>query len=120
MCQARIRLIATAVALMTALPAMAAEPERATGRDGLTVHRGNSIEVVGQSAAGNAVTIYRGSGVSPTSIGLTRKRRGVAVVGGDEQIWFVDPNNGRLTNCRFRVTSTVGRDQIRCIRARLP
>ena len=118
--QVRNRFIATAVALMTALPAMAAEPERATGRDGLTVHRGNSIEVVRPSGPSNVVTIYRGSGVSPTSIGLTRKRRGVAVVGGDEQIWFIDPNTGRMTNCRFRVTSTVGRDEIRCVRARLP
>ena len=67
------------------------------------------------------VSVYRGrGGVNPARVGLTRRGRTITAIGGGEQIWFVDSGRNRLINCRFRTTSTVGRDEIRCIKRRLP
>ncbi len=119
----RNMLIASAVMLMAALPATAAEFQKVAARGGVMVHHGASIEVVpasGRAKAGT-VMVHRGGGrAATTRVGLSRKRGKIRVVGGDEQIWFIDAKKNRLTNCRFRVTSTVGRDQIRCIRRKLP
>ncbi len=121
--QTRNMLIASAVMLLAALPAAAAESQKVAARGGVMVHHGASIEVVPSSGRAKAgtVTVHRGSGAKgPSKVGLARKTGTIQVVGGDGQVWFIDAKKNRLTNCRFRVTSTVGRDQIRCIRRKLP
>ena len=117
-------LAAALMASAVAVPA-SAETAKIAGPGKVAVHHGAKVEIV--PARPKGVLIQRGAGAEQATLSELDELRGIAakadqlrVVAGEDQIWFVDRKRNRLINCRFRITSTVGRDEIRCLKRRLP
>ena len=72
---------------------------RATGEQGVVVHRGEVPKRRLKAA-----------------VASNRKR--FAVTAGEE-IWLVDPSSGRLVACELRKTSTVGKSVVACTRGKI-
>ena len=92
--------LATLVFAGTAIIAASAAAQPAADRPGITV----SVE--------NGVSVYRGH--IDRKPAKAEQKRGTVVAGTGRTLWLFDQDRGRLTACRIRNTSDVGRDVIRC------
>ncbi|MGD9509396.1 MAG: hypothetical protein AB7I59_25525 [Geminicoccaceae bacterium] len=107
--------IALAFVLSGALNPVAASEDLAPvgSPDRVTIYRG------GQYDHPSPIAVYRGSAAPPGYLATTALSAGseIGPVGG-RQIWFVDPAQDRLTNCRAWNTTMIGQRRILCTPSR--
>lgn len=93
-------------------------PNSAVGHDTVTVLRGAAVEVVEPGRKGP--TVLRGTGATidkaavplePTEVNI--RDISPRVVGG-RNVWLFDPKSRKLIGCRFRFTSSINSQFIRC------
>jgi len=122
-----LTIIAVSAALAAAaVPATAAELQAPGGPGKVTVHHGARVEVVPAHAPAGTVVVHRGT-VSrkpqPSEIdrlrGTLEKASQLRIAAGDDMVWVLDRDGRRLVSCRLRQTSTVGKDEIRCLKRKL-
>ena len=88
-----------------------------SAKDDVTVHRGATAF---SAEMKNGVEVIRGPAVPVQRYNPSRAMSGTIRAVAGEHLWLINDAGDRLTNCRVRRTTQVGRSVIRCQSRSLP